>query len=140
MGSNPEVTSYHIIYFDGVCNLCDGLVNEIIDQDDSNLFKFSSLQSDFARSSLSESDLDIDKIDSIILWSEGAYFIKSQAVFRIAQILKGKWFLIAMFRWIPTKLADYVYDIVARNRYRWFGKLDSCKIPTPELESRFLDS
>ena len=112
-----------IILFDGICNLCN-----------------SSVQSDLGESFVKERGIDTSKTDSIILLEpEVAYYTKSAAVLKIGQEFGGGWKLLALLEWIPPVIRDFFYDIIARNRYRWFGKQESCMIPTPELKARFLD-
>lgn len=127
-----------IILFDGECNLCNSSVNFIIDRDQNNVFKFASLQSETGQSLFGKSALSKMDIDSIILVSGDRYFTKSSAVLRIAKELNIPWKLFYAFIIIPFPLRDFLYDIVARNRYKWFGKKDSCRIPTPELKNKFL--
>ncbi len=140
MGADIQIDNFSIIYFDGVCNLCNGVVNKIIDEDEQQLFKFASLQSDFAKRSLIDEHLDFSSIDSIVLRTQDQYLIKSKAAIRIAKMLGGRWRLFGFFSWVPTVLADFVYDWIAKNRYKWFGKLKICKVPSADLKSRFLDS
>ena len=124
-------TEHDIILFDGVCNLCNGAVQFIIKRDKANRYRFAALQSDLAKELTSQRNIDTQKIDSIILIEPGkAYYIKAPAALRM---------LLAIFEWIPPVISNWVYDLVARNRYRWFGRKDECMIPTPELKQRFLD-
>ena len=128
-----------LILFDGVCNLCNNAVLKIIRQDKNDIFLFTSIQSNVGKNIINELGIDISKIDSIVLYIPGEdYFIKSEAVFKIANEFKGAWKIIQIFRIFPDFLNNLFYDFVARNRYRWFGKKDKCMIPTKKLNSKFL--
>lgn len=131
-----------LILFDGVCNLCNGAVNFIIKRDRKDEFRYASLQSATGQKYLEERNIDPGEIDSIILIEPGtAYFIKSDAALEIAGSLGWPWKALYLFNYIlPRPLRDRIYDIIARNRYRWFGKKDQCMIPTPALRSKFLDT
>lgn len=132
-----------VILFDGVCNLCNSSINFIIDRDRAGRFKFAALQSPEAapyvarcdRKAADESDL----LQSILLVENGTCYAKSTAALRIARRLDGAWPLLYGFIVIPRFARDFVYDWIARNRYKWFGKQDACRLPTPELRQRFLD-
>ena len=129
-----------LILFDGVCNLCNDVVLKIIRQDKNDIFLFSALQSNTGKNIINELGIDISKIDSIVLYIPGGnYFIKSEAVFKIANEFKGAWKIIQIFRVLPVFLNDFFYDFIARNRYRWFGKKEECMIPTKKLNSKFLN-
>ena len=125
-----------IIFFDGVCNLCNGAINFIIDRDPHSYFKFAPLQSDIAKEYIPE-DL-IQKTDSILYWHSGEISSKSNAALKIAKHLKGGWKMAYGFIIIPKFIRDFFYDLVARNRYSWFGKRDSCRMPTQDIKDRFL--
>lgn len=128
-----------IILFDGVCNLCDNAVNYVIKHDKKDIFRFVALQSDLGKEILNYLKVDRLKIDSVILYEPGvAYFYKSDAALEIAKDLSSflQWSII--FRIIPTSLRNPIYDYVAKNRYKWYGKKEVCMIPTPELKAKFL--
>ncbi|WP_108425698.1 thiol-disulfide oxidoreductase DCC family protein [Flagellimonas amoyensis] len=128
-----------IILFDGVCNLCNNSVLFVIKRDKKDLFRYASLQSEVGQQLVRERGIDTSQVDSIILIEPGvAYFTKSDAALEIAQHLGGLWKLSAVFTWIPKSVRDVVYDFVARNRYKWYGKKDACMVPTPELRAKFL--
>ena len=131
-------TDHAVILFDGVCNLCNGSVNFIIDRDPDGYFKFASLQSDEAAPLLARHQLKEGYLDSIVLVEGEKVYRNSTAALRVARKLKGGWPLFSIFLIIPRPLRDLVYNFIARNRYKWFGKSDTCRIPTPELRSRFL--
>ncbi|MEQ8473306.1 MAG: DCC1-like thiol-disulfide oxidoreductase family protein [Marinoscillum sp.] len=138
MGSTDEVND-HVILFDGVCNLCNSSVNFIIDRDNGH-FRFASLQSGFAKTQLGLQNSDTGSLDSIVVLKRKCLLYKSDAALEIARHLSGGWKLLYGFKILPKPFRDWFYDLIARNRYRWFGKRDSCRIPTPELKERFLDS
>jgi len=129
-----------IILFDGVCNLCNGSVQFVIKRDKKDIFRYAALQSEAGQQLVTQRHIDTNKVDSIILIEPGvAYYTKSDAALEIAQELGGLWRLSTIFTWIPTSIRNSIYDFVAKNRYKWFGKQESCMIPTPELKAKFLD-
>ena len=129
-----------IVLFDGVCNLCSGGVQFIIKRDKKDLFRFASLQSETGKSLLAERKIDPKTTDSMVLIKPGqAYYVRSDAALEIGKQFSGVWNLLSVFQWIPAPLRDIVYDFVAKNRYRWFGKKDNCMVPSPELKQKFLD-
>ncbi len=128
----------NIILFDGVCNLCNGFVQFVIKYDKDSIFQFVSLQSDFARQLFKEHNVSSD-IDSVaLLTSEGSLLFKSSAALKILGSLSLPWSLSRVFYIFPRFFRDMIYNFIARNRYKWFGKQDNCMLPTPELRSRFL--
>lgn len=128
-----------IILFDGVCNLCDGIVQFVIKHDKKDIFRFAPLQSDIGRDILQKIGVDTSEIDSIVLYEPGkSYFIKSSAALEIAFELGGIYSLFILFKILPVFLRNWIYDWVARSRYKWFGKKDACMIPTPEFASKFI--
>jgi len=128
-----------IILFDGVCNLCDSTVQFIIKRDKNDIFRFVALQSDLGQQIINYIGIDISKTDSIILYEPGrAYFYKSAAAINILKELGGIYSLLNIFSIIPKYISNKVYDYIARNRYKWYGKKDACMIPTPELKAKFL--
>lgn len=127
-----------IILFDGVCNFCNYWVNFILDKDETNLFKFAALQSEKGRELLEKYNLPKDNFDSFILIANDSLFKKSSAAFEIAKHLNGLPKLLSAFSFLPRTFTDLVYDLVAKNRYKFFGKKNVCRIPTPEERSRFL--
>lgn len=129
-----------LILFDGVCNLCNDAVLKVIKNDKKNVFLFTALQSETGKEIISTVGIDVSKIDSIILYEqETAYYIKSTAALRIMKDFSGFWKIMQIFTILPTSFNDFFYDFIARNRYKWFGKKESCMIPTPELKAKFLD-
>ena len=128
-----------IILFDGVCNLCNGAINFIIKHDPKALFKFASLQGDTGQRLLKKYQINSAETDSIVLIDGDKVSVKSSAALRIAKYLNKGYPLLFGFMIVPKFIRNAVYDYIARNRYKWFGKKESCMIPTPELKSRFLD-
>lgn len=128
----------NVIFFDGICNLCNGAVQFTIKRDDKNIFKFAALQSDFAEEELKPFNINHNQLGSFVLLANGKVYQKSTAALRVAKKLNGLWPLLYAFIVIPKFIRDAVYDFVAKNRYKWFGKEESCWVPTPELKSKFL--
>ena len=126
------------ILFDGVCNLCSGFVVFTIKRDPDAKFKFASLQSNEGGNLQKEFGIDPDNIKTMVLVENDNYYIKSDAVLRIFKHLDGMWFILYYLIYIPRPIRNFVYDLVANNRYRWFGKKDVCMLPSPELKKRFL--
>jgi len=131
--------SQHIILFDGVCNLCNASVQFIIKRDRKQIFRFASLQSEFGQQLLA-GQMDLPKdLDSIIYFNNGKVFIKSKAILLIFWKLGRGWSFSAVFWIFPRVIRDVMYDIIARKRYRWFGRREQCMVPTLELKERFLE-
>lgn len=126
-----------IILFDGECNFCDQSVKFIIKRDPNGLYKFASLQSDIGKELLNKHNVQED-IDSFVLIEGGNCYIKSSSALRVCRNLKGAWKLAYFLLVIPRPFRDLFYGIVAKNRYKWFGKRDSCMLPSPEERKRFL--
>ena len=128
-----------VIFFDGVCNLCNGAVAFIIKRDPKRKFRFAPLQSGAGQAFLKTHGKATESFDTIILKEGGRWYSHSDAALRIARGLSGAWPLVYGFIILPRFLRDAVYRLIARNRYKWFGKQDACMIPTPELRELFLD-
>lgn len=129
-----------IVLFDGVCNLCNDAIQRIIKHDKKDIFRFASLQSEIGKKLVEERGLDPEELDSIIMIDPGvAYYRKSTAALEISRDMSGGYSLLKNFLFLPEGLRDGIYDFIANNRYKWFGKKDQCMIPTPELKSKFLD-
>ena len=127
-----------IVLFDGVCNYCNDKVNFIIKNDKHDVFRFVALQSETGQKIIKYLGIDVS-IDSIILYEPGyAYFIKSEAVFRIIKHLSSSVRLLLFFNFIPTSIKNIFYDLIAKNRYNWYGKKESCMMPTEELKRKFI--
>jgi predicted DCC family thiol-disulfide oxidoreductase YuxK len=127
-----------IILFDGVCNYCNDKINFIIKNDKQDVFRFVALQSETGQKIIKYLGID-NSIDSIILYEPGyAYFIKSEAVFRIIKHLSSAVKLLLVFNFIPNGIKNIFYDLIAKNRYNWYGKKESCMMPTEELKRKFI--
>ena len=142
MGSTDPLTAakvYPLVLFDGVCNLCSGSVQFIIKRDPQMRFRFASLQSPTGQQLLKKFNLSHTAMHSIVLVTNNHYAERSDAALEIARHLSGGWPLFYFFKIIPRFIRDAVYNLIARNRYRFFGKKDACWIPTPDLKSRFIE-
>ena len=128
-----------IILFDGVCNLCNASVNFVIKHDKKAQFLFASFQSDAAKEILLQFNLNNLNLDSIVLIEDRKIFERSTAILRITRLLNGGFKYLYFFISIPKPLRDWLYNLIAKNRYRLFGKRESCMVPSPELKNRFLD-
>jgi predicted DCC family thiol-disulfide oxidoreductase YuxK len=131
-------TEKKIILFDGVCNLCNSSVTFVIQRDKKDLFRFAALQEPAGQLLIEKHQIDIAKTDSIILIDGDKAYVKSTAALKVARHLGGAYPLLYGFMIIPNFIRNWVYDYVAKNRYKWYGKKESCMIPTPELKSKFL--
>ncbi len=127
-----------VILFDGVCNLCSSSVQFIIKRDRKNLFRFASLQSEFGQQVLKEHHLPANELNSFILLNNGKLYTRSTGALKVVKHLSGAWPLLYAFIIIPSPIRDGIYNIVSKNRYRWFGKKEACWLPTPELRKKFL--
>ena len=127
-----------VIVFDGVCNLCNGFVQFVIARDPAARFRFAPLQSEAGRRVLESAGAVEPLPDAVALVESGRAFVRSTAALRIVRRLRAPWPLAYAFIVVPRPLRDWLYDVVARHRYRWFGTRDDCMVPTPELRARFL--
>ncbi len=127
-----------IILFDGVCNLCNSSVNFILKHDKKKQFIFTSLQSDAAKKILLQFPMKIFNLDSIILIENGLIYEKSTAALKISKHLYNGYQLLYIFIILPKVIRDWVYNYIAKNRYNWFGKKDTCMIPSEKIKNRFL--
>jgi predicted DCC family thiol-disulfide oxidoreductase YuxK len=128
-----------IIFFDGLCNLCNGAVQFTIERDPQHKFQFASLQSDFAQEKLAAFEGTAWNGDSFVFLENDHVYQRSTAALKVARQLSGWWPLLYVFMIIPSFIRDGVYHFIAKHRYKWFGKKESCWIPSPSLRSRFLD-
>jgi predicted DCC family thiol-disulfide oxidoreductase YuxK len=128
-----------ILLFDGVCNLCSSSVQFVLTHNKKENVKFASLQSDFASDALRNSDLPTNYLNSLVLLENGKTYVKSDAALRLAKHLNGFWKLGGVFLIVPKFIRNLVYDWIANNRYRWYGKKEVCWIPEPRWKGRFLD-
>jgi len=128
-----------ILLFDGVCNLCNGTVQTVINMDKNGQFRLASLQSETGQALLKKFNLPADELDTVVLVDEEKAYLRSDVPLEVLRQLGGGWQLFYIFKIIPHFLRDAIYNWVARNRYQWFGKEEACMIPTAEVKQRFLD-
>lgn len=131
-------TNDNILLFDGVCNLCNRVIQFTIRRDPERKFKFASLQSDTGQQILKKLGLSIDDFESFVLIKGDKYFLRSSAALMVLRELGGFWRLFYFFIIVPRPVRDFLYNLVAKSRYRIFGRRATCMVPTPELEDRFL--
>ena len=138
--SMADETSERIILFDGVCNLCNGAVQFILDRDPHAVFRFAALQSDAAGALLRDRGVVVDRVepDSVILVEGNEVYHRSDAALRVARHLRAPWPAAYALRVVPRFVRDAIYRFIARHRYLWFGRTETCRVPTPELRARFL--
>lgn len=129
-----------VILFDGVCNLCNASVQYVIKHDKKRMFRFASLQSTFGESILKKFSLPADTFNSFILLSDNKIYIRSTAALVVAKKLSASIKLLYGFIIVPKFIRDFIYDVVAKNRYKWFGKKEACWLPTAELKDLFLEN
>lgn len=127
-----------VVLFDGVCNLCNSSVQFIIDRDPKSNFRFASLQSEIGKALLKANNFPEGQLNSVIFIGKDQAHDKSRAALEIARRLNGLWPLLYGFIVVPSFLRDLIYNWIAKNRYRWFGVLNECMMPTPEMKKRFL--
>jgi predicted DCC family thiol-disulfide oxidoreductase YuxK len=132
------MNNQYIIIFDGVCNLCNNAVNFIIKRDASNQFVFAPMQSPAAQGLIAKYDAQNVGIDTFLLIKNGQCFYRSDAAIEITKDLSGFWHLCRIFKFVPRPIRDGVYRLIAKNRYRIFGKRKQCMIPTDKLKNKFL--
>jgi len=137
MKLNYKMQNNSIILFDGVCNFCNSSVNFIIKRDKNDYFHFSPLQSDFAKEYFTKSKIE-NNFDSIVLIENDKLYKKSTAALKIAKHLNGFWKLTYVFIIIPPFVRNFLYDIIAKYRYKWFGRKDACMIPDENLRNKFI--
>lgn len=128
-----------VILFDGVCNLCNGAVQFVIKHDTKAYYSFAALQSNYGQKLLKEHNLDVKDFDSFVLYENGKVYLKSTAALQLTKHLRFPFPLLYPLIILPAFLRNLVYDFVAKNRYAWFGKKESCMIPSPALKDRFID-
>lgn len=134
-----DTSSNPVILFDGVCNYCNSMINFVIRQDKKQQMRFATLQSDIAQNLLEYYGLSKDNFDSFVFIENGQAYLQSTAALKVLNRLPWYWQWTQLFRVIPKFIRDSVYNFIAKRRYKWFGKKESCMIPTPEVKSRFLD-
>ena len=126
-----------IVFFDGVCNLCQGSVRYLIKHDKKGVLKFASLQGNYAKDFVNETE--IQSMQSILFFDGKMFYKKSTAVLKLSRLLGGWHQLLLLGYILPRFFRDWLYNIVAKNRYRWFGKKNQCMLPSEGFENRFLD-
>jgi len=127
-----------VVLFDGVCNLCNGIVRFVIRNDPNGRFRFAALDSDVARELLRQRGVAPEMNQTVMLVDDDGVHVRSEAALRVARGLRAPWPLAVVSRVVPRAIRDAVYDWIAANRYAWFGKRNECMVPTPELAARFL--
>lgn len=138
--NHPSTLDHAIVLFDGVCNMCSGIARFLIARDRTGRkFKFSALQSEAGQRLLREHGLSADDLETFVLIEGGSAHVRSAAALRVMRRLGFPWSLACALSIVPRPLRDWVYRLVARHRYRWFGKRASCMAPTPEMRARFLE-
>jgi predicted DCC family thiol-disulfide oxidoreductase YuxK len=132
MNENP------VILFDGICNLCNSSVQYVLKYDAKKMFRFAALQSDAGQALLNKYNLPTTGFDSFVLIQNDKAYLKSTAALMVAKQLNGFIKLLYAFIIIPSFIRNFIYNFIAKNRYKWFGQKDSCIMPTADLKSRFL--
>lgn len=136
--TEPKPQPEFILFFDGVCGLCNTSVDWLLERDRDHKLAFAPLQGETARRFLSKEDYE--NLETVIVWDRGKVYRRSEAIFRAVQLLSPTWNLIVAFlNFIPVQIRDIVYRAVAANRYPVFGKRDTCRLPTKEERTFFLD-
>jgi predicted DCC family thiol-disulfide oxidoreductase YuxK len=138
--TNNDVTQIpdSIVLFDGVCNLCSALVQFVIRHDTAAKFRFAAIQSEIGRAIFQSHGLDPADLQTFVFILDGKMHMRSDAAIEVVSRFGGAWRFFTVFRLVPRVARDWIYSMVARNRYRWFGRRDVCMIPTPEIKERFL--
>lgn len=127
-----------LVVFDGVCNLCSALVQFVIRHDPAAKFRFAAIQSEIGREISQSYGLDPADLQTFVFISDGKMHVRSDAAIEVVSRFGGAWRFFTVFRLVPRVARDWIYSVIARNRYRWFGRKDVCMIPTPEIKERFL--
>lgn len=133
-----HTNEHPVLLFDGVCNLCNASVQWVLLRDKKGVFRFAALQSEIGQHLLKARDMSGETLDSVVVVSGEQVLTHSDAPLEVVRLLGGGWSLLYVFRWLPRWIRDSIYRYIARNRYRWFGKKESCMLPRPEWKERFL--
>jgi len=133
-----ELNGRHVVIFDGVCNFCNSTVNFIIQHDMDGVFCFTPMQSVFAKELAGQYYINNVGIDTLLLIKNNTVYTRSDAAIEIANNLSGYWYLLNVFKVVPRPVRDFLYKLLAKNRYALFGKSDNCIVPTPAVASRFV--
>ena len=128
----------NVVIFDGVCRLCTCSVTFILRHETDQTLRFAPLQSPAGMHLMQEFGIDPAQMKTFVVIADGRAYVRSDAAIRVSRFLRGAWKLLGLVKIIPRPIRNCAYDVVARNRYRWFGRLDTCTVPTPELEARFI--
>ncbi len=136
--SPPALPHPHVLLFDGTCNLCNATVAFVLPRDRAARFRFLPIQSGRGQALYRAAGLDPDEPDSLLLVTGGRMLLRSDAALEIARHLGWPWALASIFRVVPRFLRDAAYNLVARNRHRWFGSRDACLVPNPASQDRFI--
>jgi len=134
-----ESDDHPILLFDGVCNLCNGAIQFIIPRDPEGTIRFAPLQSDLGETVRDAAGLSTDDLETVVLVDDGMAYTKSDAAIRVGEHLGGLYRLLSLGRLVPRGLRDHIYDIIAENRYDWFGKKDQCMVPNEDVSDRFIE-
>lgn len=138
MTNNKKHKDLNIVFFDGVCNFCNSTVDRVWANNKKKDIYYASLQSDFAKQFLGENGINATDLDTVIFYTNQKFYMRSSAILQIAKHLKGAYRLLPAFFIIPSFIRDGVYKWIAKNRYKFFGKKETCRIPTAEEKSYFL--
>ncbi len=129
----------HVVVFDGLCNLCSGGVRFILAHEPDHVIRFAAAQSPSGQALLRKHGFDPRDLATFVFIEDGVVHVRSDAALEVARHLRLPWRMLRVLRLVPRRLRDSIYDLVARKRYRWFGKRETCILPTSELRSRFVD-
>ena len=132
-------TTHPILFFDGVCNLCNSSIQFILKNDRRGDLRFASLQSEVAREMLPPFGIDPDDLNSVVLYENGTVYTRSSAVLRTLRLMGGPLSYLAVFGIVPRRIRDFFYNYISHHRYNWFGKRKQCMLPRPEWNARFLE-
>lgn len=138
LGDRTSMNNSYLIIFDGVCVFCNGVVNFIIKRDSVGVFKFSPMQSDVAKSYIKQHNASKEILNTLMLIKNGTCYLRTDAILEIAKDLSGMWYLFNVFKIIPRPVRDFLYTLFAKNRYKLFGKRNSCMVPTENVKNRFI--
>lgn len=136
--TQADSNTSRILFFDGVCALCSASVNFIMDHDPQGKIAIAPLQSELGQAYLARLGMPMTELSTMIFADEDKVYFRSDAFLRIVRYLSGAWPLLQVLRLVPAFIRNALYDVVARNRYRWFGRYDVCRLPQPGQEKRFL--
>ena len=128
-----------VILFDGVCNFCNGTINWILQHDKKNEFRFATLQSTYGKQVVERFKLTSDYLDTVILIENEKVYLRSQAILRIIKRIGGIYSILGIFSIVPAPILNFFYNIVAKYRYRWFGKRESCMVPDASIKQKFIE-